>query len=339
MAFATWMEPLLQGQSLTDADARAMMTYMTSGEATEAQIGAFATAMRIKGGTGQELAAFAGVLRSQAEGPEKVHDDLVDTCGTGGGVPSFNISTAAAFIAAGAGVRIGKHGNRGVTSPCGSADVLEALGAKIQTTWDHLLFMLDTVRIGFLYAPAHHPGLKHAGKARRELGFRTVFNQLGPLASPVDARYQLVGVYSPALCRPMAEALGRLGTQRALVVHGDDGLDEVSPAAPTRYALLWDGELSEGIITPQGFGIKPVESALIQPGTTIQESASKFLEAVKDVDSPLCSAILPSAACALWICGAARDRLSATEMARQAVLEGKAAAKLEEFIEVSHKGE
>lgn len=331
------MTPLLSGQDLDHFAAVQLMEYMTSGEATEAQIGAFATAMRVKGATGIELAGFASVLRAQSTGPEKVHDDLVDTCGTGGGIPSFNISTTAAFIAAGAGVRIGKHGNRGVTSACGSADVLEGLGAKIQSDWDHLLHMLDKVRVGFLYAPAHHPGMRYAGKARKELGFRTVFNQLGPLASPVEARYQLVGVYENSLCKPMAEALGRLGTQRALVVHGDDGLDEVSPVAPTRYALFWDGQVMEGVLTPQAFGVKPVDPALIAPGQTVAESAAKMREAVTNVDSPLCQAVLPSAACALWISGHAENRFIATEIARQAVADGRAAAKLDEFIEVSNK--
>lgn len=337
MTFSEMMQPLLVGRDLDDLAAQDLMRYITSGEATDAQVAGFATALRIKGATGMELAGFAKVLRQQAEGPQKLHDDLVDTCGTGGGVPSFNISTAAAFIAAGAGVRIGKHGNRGVTSTCGSADVLEALGATLQTTWTHLEHMLDVVRVGFLFAPAHHPGMRHAGKARRELGYRTVFNQLGPLASPVEARYQLVGVYEASLCKPMAEALGRLGTQRALVVHGDDGLDEVSPAAPTSYALLWDGQVSAGILTPQSFGIRPVDSALIQPGNTLEESAAKLRDAVTNPDSPLCQAVLPSAACALWISGLAPDRLAAKEMAYEAVRDGRSSQKLDEFIRVSNQ--
>ena len=276
--------------------ADSLMRYLTSGEATDAQIGAFASLMRVKGATSNELATFANVLRSQTAAPKLDFDDLVDTCGTGGGAPSFNISTGAAFIAAAAGVRIGKHGNRGVTSTCGSADVLEALGAKIQNSWARLEAMLERVRIGFLYAPDHHPGMKHVGKARKELGFRTVFNQLGPLASPVKAQYQLVGVYEPNMCRPMAEAFGKLGTRRAFVAHGEDGLDEISPVAPTHFAQYWDGEVTEGVLTPQDFGLQPLSSEQIAPGTTVQESAYKLKEALSNADSALCTALLPSAA-------------------------------------------
>lgn len=312
------------------------MLFLTSGEATETQIGAALTALRIKGATATELAGFAKIMRENAVGPTHRHEDLVDTCGTGGGVPSFNISTASSFVAAAAGVRIAKHGNRGVTSAYGSADVLETLGAKIQTDWDVLTRMLELTGIGFLYAPAHHPAMRHVGKSRKDLGFRTVFNQLGPLANPAGAKRQLIGVYDPKLAFPMAEALMKLGTERALVAHGEDGLDEISPVTHTRFALLWDGELSEGILSPTGFGLKPITAAAIQPGSTAKENAALLREAVTVVDSDRCTAILSSAACAIWIAGLTPDRRSATEKAREVVASGAAREKLEEFIRESN---
>lgn len=335
--FGLLMEPLLEGKNLDAEQAQDLIHYLTSGEATDAQVGAAVTALRMKGCTADELASFAGVMRGQSVGPTHTHGDLVDTCGTGGGAPSFNISTASAFVAAAAGVRIAKHGNRGVTSPYGSADVLETLGAQIQTSEDVLLRMLEGVGLGFMYAPAHHPAMRHVGKARRELGYRTVFNQLGPLSNPLGATRQLIGVYDPKLAFPMAEALMKLGTERALVAHGEDGLDEISPVSATRFALLWDGELSEGILTPQGFGLKPVTMASILPGSTAEENAQLLREAVTDVDSDRCTAVLGSAACAIWIAGLAPERRSATDVARDVVVSGAAREKMEEFIRESHK--
>ena len=329
------MDPLLQGQNLTSEQAREIMCYLTSGEATDAQVGAVCTALRVKGATAVELAAFASVLRDNANTLPHPYDNLVDTCGTGGGAPTFNISTASSFIAAAAGVRIAKHGNRGVTSKIGSADVLEALGAKIQPTWEVSLRMLGTVGLAFFYAPAHHPALRHVGQARRDLGFRTVFNQLGPLANPAGALRQLVGVYDHSLAFPMAEALMLLGTQRALIAHGEDGLDEISPCAPTRFALLWDGELTEGIFTPQGFGIEPVAREVIQPGGSADDNAVRLRDSVTNVDSPLCTATLPSAACAIWIAGLAPERRSATELARDVVASGAARERLEQYVQES----
>ena len=331
------MEPLLAGSDLSASQAEEILAYLTGGEATDAQIGAAVTAIRVKGATATELAAFAQVMRDQSVGPRHEFSDLVDTCGTGGGVPSFNISTASTFVAAAAGVRIAKHGNRGVTSAYGSADVLETLGAQIQTSEEVLLRMIGTVGLGFMFAPAHHPAMRHVGAARKQLGFRTVFNQLGPLANPMGAKRQLVGVYDPRLAFPMAEALMKLGTERALVAHGEDGLDEISPVAPTRVALLWDGELTEGIFTPSGFGLEPVSAYAIRPGETAEENAAMLREAVTRVDSDRCTAVLGSAACAIWIAGLAPERRSATDLAREVVRSGAAAAKLEEFIQESNR--
>lgn len=335
--FADLMEPLLRGEDLAEDAARRLMILLTSGMGADAQIGAFGAAMRIKGASATELAAFASVLREQSVTVEHRFANLVDTCGTGGGVPSFNISTASSFVAAAAGARVAKHGNRGVTSPYGSADVLETLGAKIQTSDEVLLRMVERVGIGFMFAPARHPALRHVGPARRDLGFRTVFNQLGPLANPANAKRQLVGVWDPRLALPMAEALMKLGTDRALVAHGEDGLDEISPSAPTRFALVWDGELSEGVSTPRSFGLREIDQRAIAPGQSAEANAELLREAVTDVDSDRCTAILGSAACAIWIAGLAPERRSATDMARDAVRSGAARAKLEEFIAESNR--
>jgi anthranilate phosphoribosyltransferase len=336
LSFSDLVQPLLEGRHLSSSEAKALMAFLTSGEAKDAQIGAVAAILRVKSCTATELASFTTVLRDQAVALPHPFENVVDTCGTGGGAPSFNISTASSFLAAACGVKIAKHGNRAVTSRVGSADVLETLGAKIQPTWEVSLRMLDKVGLAFFYAPAHHPAMRHVGQARRDLGFRTVFNQLGPLANPVGAKRQLVGVYDPALSFPMAEALMLLGTERALIAHGEDGLDEVSPCSPTRFALLWDGELSEGILTPKGFGIEPVPRDAIAPGRTSEENAEFLKEAVSDADSLRCQAVLPSASCAIWIAGLAPERRSATEMARESVASGAALERLEQYIEESN---
>jgi anthranilate phosphoribosyltransferase len=334
--FLDLITPLLEGENLSLDQARELMTFLTSGEATEGQIGSVLTALKIKGATATELAGFSQVMRTNANSPVHKLENLVDTCGTGGGVPSFNISTASSFVAAAAGVKIAKHGNRGVTSAYGSADVLETLGAKVQTDWNVLIRMLEHTGIGFMYAPAHHPAMRHVSKTRKDLGFRTVFNQLGPLANPAGAKRQLIGVYDSSLAFPMAEALMKLGTERALIAHGEDGLDEVSPVTPTRFALLWDGELSEGILSPSGFGLKPVSSSAVLPGDSAETNAQLLLEAITDASSERCTAILPSAACAIWIAGITPDRKSAAELAGDVVRSGAARAKLESFIKESN---
>ena len=336
-SFPELIAPLLDCKDLSFEAAKDLMVFLTGGEATDAQIGAVLATMRVKGATATELAGFAQVMRENAVRPAHSFEDLIDTCGTGGGAPSFNISTASSFVAAAAGVKIAKHGNRGVTSPYGSADVLETLGAKIQADWDVLLRMLERVGIGFFFAPAHHPAMRFVGKARKDMGFRTIFNQLGPLANPMGAKRQLIGVYDPDLAFPMAEALMLLGAERALIAHGEDGLDEISPVTRTRFALLWDGELSEGILSPAGFGLAPISARAIRPASSAEENAALLRTAISDVDSDRCAAIIPSAACAIWIAGLSPDRKSAAEIARHAVHSGAALAKLEEFIEESNR--
>jgi anthranilate phosphoribosyltransferase len=335
MSFPELIQPLCERRDLTSEQAEALMRHLMSGEATEAQIGGALMALRVKGCTTGELAAFARVLRERAATFSHAHENLVDTCGTGGGIPSFNISTSAAIVASAAGVRVAKHGNRGVTSACGSADVLEAVGVRLTGDAEMLAHMLDAIGIVFLFAPSHHPAMRFVGKARKELGVRTVFNQLGPLANPVGAHRQLIGVYDSSLMRSMGEALRELGAERALIVHGDDGLDEISPVSPTQYVKVWEGKVTSGRLTPADFGLEPLPAAAIAPGQSVDESADLLREAVSDVDSPRAQAILPNAAAAIWLSGLEDDLRDAAERARMAISTGRAREKLEELVRFS----
>lgn len=305
-----------------------------SGNATDAQIGAVLFGFRMKGCTTRELAAFVRVLRAKAAALDHGFDDLVDTCGTGGGAPSFNISTAAAIVACAAGARIAKHGNRAVTSSCGSADVLETLGVKIAGSPEQLSRTLTTTRIVFLFAQAHHPAMRFVGPARKDLGVRTVFNQLGPLLNPAGAKRQLIGVYDPGLMRSMGEALRELGCERALIVHGRDGLDEISPVAPTEFVKVWNGRVSAGTLGLEEFGLQPLDPCALHPGGSLEENAAILREAITDVNSPRASVILPSAAAAIWISGLEDGLPDAVARARAAISSGLAAAKLEELIRI-----
>jgi anthranilate phosphoribosyltransferase len=338
MTFPDLVQPLIERKDLSEEQAIRLMRHLMSGEATEAQIGGVLLGLRIKGCTTRELASFAKVLREHATAVPNDYHDLVDTCGTGGGIPSFNISTAAAIVASAAGVRIAKHGNRAVTSKCGSADVLEHLGVRIGGESESLAHMLEVQRIVFLFAPAHHPAMRFVGKARKELGLRTVFNQLGPLANPAGASRQLIGVYDAALMRSMAEALRLLGSERVLIVHGDDGLDEISPCATTEYVKVWDGRVSTGKFSPSDFGLAPLEPRALEPADDCVGNAAILREAISDLDSPRARAILPSAAAAIWISGLEDDLLQAVERASAAISTGRASEKLEELI-VASEGE
>lgn len=328
MVLGAILEKVIRGEELEPDEAKALMRLMVTGEATQAQAGGILVGLRAKGVTGRELAAFAEVLRESAVRVSHGYDNVVDIVGTGGGAPSFNISSGAAFVAAAAGARVAKHGNRAVTSSCGSADVLEALGINLYNEPERLLHIFDVCGIMFMLAPSHHPALRHIAGARRELGVRTVFNQLGPLVNPAFVQCQLLGVYSEALCRPTAEALKLLGAKRALVVHSEDGLDEISPCAPTHYYKVWDGEIEEGRLAPEDFGLEPLGREALEPARSVDGNAAILLEALSKPESPRSRALIPSAAAALWLAGAAADLKRAAEMAREAIATGAALAKL-----------
>src|ERR671914_341050 len=242
------LERLLEGRDLTREEARQVMEEVMRGEATPSQIGGFLVALRLKGETAAEIAGCAEAMRGHVLAVRPRREDLVDTAGTGGdGARTFNISTAAALVAAAAGAGVAKHGNRAVSSSSGSADVLEALSFDLELDAARIERSIDELGFGFLFAPAHHPAMRHAAPVRRELGTRTVFNVLGPLTNPAGARAQVVGVYSPELVRPVAEVLARLGARRAFVVHGSGGLDELSPAGPNDVAEVGDGGVRDRV--------------------------------------------------------------------------------------------
>lgn len=335
MEFRAALEHVVTGGHLDARQSTDLMRYLVGGEATPAQIGAMLAALRAKGCTGEELAGFALVLREAATPVRAPKERLVDTCGTGGGRPTFNLSTASAIVASAAGARVAKHGNRGVTSRCGSADVLEASGVRLEIAPDRATALLESLDLAFLFAPALHPAMRLVGPARRELGVRTVFNQLGPLANPAGAPRQVIGVYERALLEPMAEALARLGAERALVVWAEDGMDEVSPAGPTLWEAAEGGRRESGRWTPASFGLDPVSPSALEPGETLEENAALLAEALSDAASPRCAAVLPGAAVTLWCAGVVEDLVEGVALARGAVASGAAAGRLRAYAEAT----
>jgi len=322
---------VIDGQDLTADEARAVLDQIMSGGATDAQIGALLAALRIKGETPAEIAGFARTMREKCITIETSRDDVIDTCGTGGdALDTFNVSTVAAFIAAAAGVPVAKHGNVSVSSLCGSADVLRALGVNIDISPEHVARCLDTMGMGFLFAPALHPAMKHAMGPRRELGVRTVFNILGPLTNPARARRQLLGVYAPELTEPLVIALQDLGAEAALVVHGLDGLDELSTIGETRISELRDGVVRTYTVRPEDVGLE-VASPIDIAGGTPEESAAMLLAVLEGEPGPRRDIALLNAAGALVVGGAAPDLRAGIDVATEAVDSGAAREKLEQL--------
>jgi anthranilate phosphoribosyltransferase len=334
-------------ESLTREEARAVMTEVFSGSATDAQIAALLVALHMKGETVEEIVGFAEAIRAVAE-PLPLHDvstvsvsgigpsPLVDTCGTGGDATgTFNISTAAAFVVAGAGVRVAKHGNRSLSSKCGSADVMEALGIKISLPSAVLAACLEEVGIVFLFAPAMHSAMKYVQPARRELRLRTIFNLLGPLTNPARASAQVVGVYSLDLVEKVAEALSMLGTHRALVVHGLDGLDEITITGPTRIAEVREGSVRTYEVTPEEFGMKRAQLEDISGGDAAANAAI-IREILAGKKSPKRDVVLLNAAAALVAAGKVEHLADAVPLAAQSIDSGAAAAKLETLVKFTN---
>ncbi|MDI6820191.1 MAG: anthranilate phosphoribosyltransferase [Candidatus Hodarchaeaceae archaeon] len=288
---------LIDRKDLTDAEAEGAMKCIMSGEATPAQIGSFLTALRMKGETIAEITAFARVMREfAARINPNVNGLLVDTCGTGGDkIKTFNISTAATFVAAGAGVVIAKHGNRSVTSRAGSADVVEALGVRIDLQPREVKRVIEGTGIGFMFAPVFHGAMKHAIGPRREMGVRTVFNVLGPLTNPAGAQAQVVGVYDVALAEKLAHVLARLGCERAMVVHGLGGLDEISTIGVTQISEVFDGGVRSYTISPEDFGIRRASPHAIA-GEDAAENALTMLRVLRGEEGPKRDIVLLNAA-------------------------------------------
>ena len=319
------------GRDLSEADAAAAMAEMMTGEATPAQIGAFLTALTIKGESVDELTAMervirANVLRVVVDGP------LLDTCGTGGAsFDPFNVSTAAAFVCAGAGARIAKHGNRAATSMSGSADVLEALGAKVELSPAGVAHCIEKSGVGFMFAPTFHPAFRFAGPARREIGIRTIFNLLGPLANPAGAQRQLFGVASATLAPKVAQVLSRLGTERALIVHSEDGLDEVSLSAPTQVHEVAGTSVRAYTITPEDAGLARVPLEAVKSGTA-PENATRIRSLFAGANGPDRDFVVLNAAAALMAAGLAEDLRGGAQMAMQSIDGGAAGRSLDAFI-------
>jgi anthranilate phosphoribosyltransferase len=329
---------LVDGRSLTEAEAAAVMEEIMSGEATPAQFGAFVTALRLKGETVDEIAGMARVMREKAR---RVHVEgvLLDTCGTGGDARgTFNVSTAAAFVAAGAGARVAKHGNRAMTSRCGSADVLEALGARIDLSPEQVKACLEETGVGFMFAPSFHPAMKFAAGPRREIGVRTVFNILGPLTNPAGAACQVLGVAEPSLAETMAQVLARLGSRRALVVHGRDGLDEMSISGPTLVCELAGGRVRQYEVTPQEVGLTLYEAASVAGGTP-EENAVALREVLAGRPGPQRDIVLLNAAAGLVALERAAALAEGVALAAQAIDSGAARERLDRFVAVTNSFE
>jgi anthranilate phosphoribosyltransferase len=326
---------LLDGHDLSRDEARAVMDEVMSGEATPAQIGGFLVALRVKGETAEEIAGCAEAMRAHVLAVRPQRDDLVDTAGTGGdGARTINISTAAALVAAAAGAGVAKHGNRAVSSSSGSADVLEALGFRLELPPARIERSIDELGFGFLFAPTHHPAMRHAAPVRRELATRTVFNVLGPLTNPAGARAQVVGVYAPALVRTIAEVLAQLGARRAFVVHGAGGIDELSPAGSNLVCEVVEGVVHEREIDPLELGLPRCAPEELRGGSP-EENAAAIHAVFRGEDGGRRSAILLNAAGAIAAAGHAADLREGLELARAAVDSGAAATRLDELVAFS----
>ena len=330
------LEQWVEGRDISREAMRAVMTTVMTGEASQAQIGALLVALRMKGEAIEEIAGAAEVMRELVTPVSVVGDDVIDLVGTGGdGANLFNVSTAATFVVAAAGAQVAKHGNRSVSSSSGSSDVLETLGVNLDINPEQIAACIREVGLGFMFAPAHHGAMKHAVGPRRELGLRTLFNVLGPLTNPAGVKRQVLGVYDAALCEPLAQALDRLGSQHALVLHSDDGLDEISIAAPTRGYELKAGELSPIEIDPAAFGQAHETLDGLQVATA-DDSAKVIRNALGgdgDVTSTKARAIIAlNAGAGIYVSGRADSLASGVASAEQAMASGAAARKLEAFV-------
>jgi len=326
---------LIEGDSLDRARAREVMGEIMRGEATPGQIGAYLVALRVKGESPDEIAGSAEAMREHVLPVRPERDDLVDTAGTGGdGAATINISTAAAIVAAAAGAGVAKHGNRAVSSACGSADVLEALGFSLEQPPERIARSIDELGFGFMFAPAHHPAMRHAAPIRRELATRTVFNVLGPLTNPAGARAQVIGVYAESLVEPIAQVLAQLGARRAFVVHGAHGIDELSPAGPNRVCEVVAGEVRARMIDPLELGVARCEPGELRGGTPA-ENAQAIRDVFAGADGGRRDAILLNAAGAIAAAGHAADLAEGLALAREAVSSGAAGERLEELARFS----
>jgi anthranilate phosphoribosyltransferase len=339
---------VVEGQHLNRSEAESLMNEIMTGKATDAQIASFLTALRMKCETVEELIGFARVIRAKASpvrpkagvaaslsGTDR--EMLVDTCGTGGDATgTFNISTATAFVLAGAGIRVAKHGNRSVSSLCGSADVVEAMGVRIDLNADAVAKCIDEVGIGFLYAPLLHEAMRYVVLARREMKIRTVFNLLGPICNPAQATAQVLGVYNEDLTEIMAQVLCELGTERAFVVHGSDGLDEITISGESKISEVRDGEVRTYYVTPEDFGIERAPISAIQGGNA-RENAEIIREILSNREGTRQDVVLLNAAAGLVVGGKAGSLRDGIRLARESIQSGGALSCMEKLIDFTQK--
>lgn len=337
MPLLPYLHRLMKRETLSVADARDAMAVILAGEATTAQIAAFATALYMKGETADELRGLAEAMRASCVRLEHgiTGEPLLDTCGTGGDAQgTLNVSTIAALVVAGAGVRVAKHGNRSFTSRCGSADLLEALGGRIDLTPAETARAIREVGFGFIYAPAYHPAMRHAAQARAELRIRTAFNLLGPLTNPAGATAQLVGAPSPRTAELMALALASLGLQRGYVVHGAGGLDEISTTGESTMIGILRGAIDHRVVTPEEFGVPRVDLELLRGGS-LEQNAAIARAVLGGVKGPHRDIVLVNSAAALMAAGRASTIEEGMQVAAASIDSGAARAKLTAFIEFS----
>ena len=333
-----YLEKALSGQTLSRAEARAAMEEMFSGNAPAVQVAAFLAALRTRAESVEEIVGFAEAMIAKSVRIRVSRRPLLDTCGTGGdGTGSFNLSTCASFAAAGAGAAVAKHGNRSVSSRCGSADVLADLGVRVELAPQRVAECIEETGIGFLFAPAFHPVMKNVAPIGKELGVRTVFNLLGPLTNPAGATRQTLGVFAPRWLEPMAQALRLLGCEEAMVVCSEDGMDEFSPASNTRVAHLREGRIELFEAAPEDFGVKRSEKGKLAGGGA-QENSRIARSVLSGEKGPMRDAVLLNASAALRVCGLARDFKEGFERAAASIDSGKALAALEALVKFSNAG-
>jgi anthranilate phosphoribosyltransferase len=326
------IKSVLARKDLSRDDMTAVMQLIMTGEATPSQIGGFLVGLRMKGETVDEITAAATVMRELATRVSPTSDHLIDTCGTGGDSSgSFNISTASAIVAAAAGAHVAKHGNRSVSSKSGSADVLEAAGVNLDISPETVGACIDEVGVGFLFAQKHHSAMRHAIGPRREMGVRTIFNVLGPLTNPASAPNQVMGVFDGELVEPLAQVLKQLGSRHVMVVHADDGMDEISISTTTSVAELKDGEVRTYRISPADFGMQQVDVSSIRVDG-IEQSLATIRAVFDNQPGPAADIVCLNAGAAIYVAGLADSHQQGVDKARQAIAEGKAKAVLEQLV-------
>ena len=329
------IKAVTENRDLSTEEMTEVMRMIMTGEATPAQIGGFLVGLRMKGETVDEITAAAGVMRELATRVSVKGQHLVDTCGTGGDAAStFNISTASAFVVAAAGGQVAKHGNRSVSSKCGSADVLEAAGVNLELDPEQVARCIEQLGVGFMFAPKHHSAMKHAIGPRREMGVRTIFNVLGPLTNPAGAPNQVLGVFSDQLLVPLAEVLQKLGSKHVLVVHAEDGMDEISTGAPTHVAELKDGKISSYTITPEQFELSRSDITQLKVETA-KESLATIRGVLNNQSGPARDIVVLNAGAAIYAADLVPSLEAGIKKAAEVIADGSAATKLDELIKLS----